>query len=117
MLIHGPEAAGGAPSCDAPTHLCGKQLKVLGVHALVETAVLYIHQEAVVHVGRPREYKVGGETVNRSDLFSYPPFPSSNLEGRQLGFSPALRPATSLGLYLDGGWNSEVLNPPLIRNA
>lgn len=96
-------AAGGGPSCAAPTYLCGKQLKVLGVHALVETAVLYIHQEAVGARGQTPGIQGRGRKSQqiRPPLLS--PIPKLQPRRQTAGIQPHPQASYLSWTYLDGG--------------
>lgn len=115
MLLQGPKAAGG-PSGAAPTHLRGEQLQVLGLHALVETAVLYVHQEAAGARGQAPGRRGKERQKVRADLLSYPFLALSSSPGGRVGIQSPPH-VTSLGLTWMRGWNSEVLNSPPFRNV
>lgn len=114
LHLQGPGAA-GRHSCAARTHLCGEQLKIRRVHALVETAVLQIHQEAAGTRGQAPGRPGQGEKESTDQTPLLPL--SSSLGGRQLGFSPFLGRATSLGLTWMGALEFRCPQPTPFRNT
>lgn len=113
LLLWGPDAAGG-PGCAAPTHLCGEQLQILRVHAFVETAVVYIHQEAVGAEGKPQ-----GDQVGERESTDQTSSPILKFQPRRhtAGIQPPPCTCHLSRTYLNEDWNSEGINPLPFRNT